>query len=78
MRLVLGRTVKLLALGILLGVPATLSVTWVSAASIFAVSGTDPLTCFAAVGLVVLVALAASLTPAWRAARLDFVAALRE
>lgn len=75
--LVMGQGFRLVAAGILAGLGVALAATRLLDAFLFGVSATDPLI-FAGVALVlVLVALAASSVPAWRAARVDPMSALR-
>ncbi len=78
LRLVLGRTFRVVAKGVVLTVPLTFSAIWLFAAQVFGVTETDPMTCVWAVGLVAAAALVASAVPAWRATRVDPTIALRE
>lgn len=75
--MVLGRGMKLTALGIVIGILAALGLTRVMRGLLFQISPTDPLT-FAAVSLLLGgVALLACLIPARRASRVDPMVALR-
>jgi ABC-type antimicrobial peptide transport system permease subunit len=74
----LMRTLKLCALGILLGVAATLAAGKVLSAVLYDISPRDPLTYGLGLCLMVGVALAALWTPAMRAIRIDPTRALRE
>jgi predicted permease len=76
-RMVLGQTLRLAAAGIVVGLLLALGVTRLIASMLYRTTPADPLT-FAAVSAVfVVVALAAGYLPAWRATRVDPVAALR-
>ncbi len=77
-RLVLGEVGRLVLAGVCLGVAAALGIGRLVTAFLYGVSATDPVTIITTTGVVVLVGLAAGAIPAWRAARLDPVAALRE
>jgi ABC-type antimicrobial peptide transport system permease subunit len=75
--LVLKGALRLLAFGILLGVPvAWAGARWIGS-MLFGLRGTDALTASIAAGLMAATALSAALLPAWRAARVDPLAALR-
>jgi predicted permease len=78
LQLVLGRTFRLVAKGVILTVPLTFCAIWLFAAQLFGVTDTDPMTCAWAVGLVVAAAVIASVVPAWRATRIDPTVALRQ
>jgi ABC-type antimicrobial peptide transport system permease subunit len=75
--LVLKGALRLLALGIALGVPAAWAGTHWIGSMLFGLRGTDPATTAIAAGLLAATALAAALVPAVRAARIDPLAALR-
>jgi len=77
MTLVVGRGLRLVAIGVAVGLGAAVASTRVMAALLFEVTPTDPLTFATTAGLIALVALAACLVPAWRAARVDPIVALR-
>jgi len=75
--LVLGEGLRRTAAGIAVGlVAALLAARWLRSL-LFGVGATDPATYAGVVGLLLAVTLAACLLPAWRAARLDPVRALR-
>jgi putative ABC transport system permease protein len=75
--LVLGKGFALVGLGLVLGVIGALAATRLVRTFLFEVTATDPTT-FVGVGIFfAVVALVACLVPAWRAWRLDPVAALR-
>jgi putative ABC transport system permease protein len=77
LRLVLGRGVALAAAGIGVGLFAAVALTRLLESQLYGVEPTDPLT-FAAVTLLLLgVAALATLLPAWRAARVDPIIAMR-
>ena len=75
--LVLGRSMRLIGIGLGVGLVASLALTRYMQSMLYGVKATDPLTyavvCVALAGA----ALAASYIPAWRASRVDPVTALR-
>jgi putative ABC transport system permease protein len=76
-RLVLGEGVVLAVIGLVFGLAGAFALTRLLAILLFGVSPTDPVT-FVAVSLfLMLIAVAASAVPAWRATRIDPVVALR-
>jgi putative ABC transport system permease protein len=77
LRMVLWKGLRLISVGILIGVLASLGLTRFLASQISGVSATDPLTFFAVVTLFFAVGLIASLLPARRAADIDPLVALR-
>jgi predicted permease len=77
MRLVLGQGAKMVLLGVIIGIAASLGLTRLMANQLFGVTSHDPLT-FAAVALLLtVVALLACYVPARRAVRVDPLIALR-
>jgi putative ABC transport system permease protein len=77
LKLVLGRGMALVVVGLVTGAAGAFAATRVLRTMLFHVSATDPIT-FVGVSLVLLlVALAACLVPAWRATRVDPVVAFR-
>ncbi|MFW6079265.1 MAG: ABC transporter permease [Gemmatimonadota bacterium] len=74
---VLGRGVRLAALGLGAGLVIALALSRYLASLLFGVTPTDPVTVIGAAAVVVLVTLAASLLPARRATRVDPMVALR-
>jgi len=73
----LGRGLRLGAIGAALGIGGSYAVTRLLASVLYGVSATDPASFATASALVLGSALAATLIPAWRAARTDPMAALR-
>lgn len=76
-RLVLGEALRLTTLGVAIGVVLAIALGRLIAALLFATSARDPLVIAIAAGMLVAVGTAASLVPAWRAARIDPMNALR-
>jgi len=77
-RLVLGEVVRMVVVGVLVGVAAALASTRLVRSLLYGLSASDPATMLASALILAAVAGAAAALPAWRAARLDPVAALRE
>ena len=77
MRLVLGRGLILVTLGLCAGIAAALSVTHLLANLLFSVSPVDPATFIGVPLLLGVMAIAASYIPAFRATRIDPAIALR-
>ena len=77
MRLVLGESARLAAIGGLLGIFATLSVSRLVRSLVFDIAPTDPTVMLFAVAVLIAAALAAALAPARRAAGVDPIVALR-
>jgi ABC-type antimicrobial peptide transport system permease subunit len=77
LRLVLGQGMKLTASGMAAGVGAALVLTRLLTSFLFGVTSSDPLTFAAVAVLLAAVAFAACCLPAWRAAAVDPIAALR-
>lgn len=75
--MVLWKALRLIVVGILVGVLASLGLTRLLASQIQGVSSADPLTFFAVVILFLIVGVLAALLPARRAASIDPLAALR-
>jgi putative ABC transport system permease protein len=76
--LVLLDSAKQAALGMVLGLFGTVAANHTLASQLYGVKATDPATYAAVVVLLSLLALGASLPPAWRATRVDPVVALRQ
>jgi putative ABC transport system permease protein len=77
-RMVLGEVARLLVTGTVVGVAIAAVSTRLLASFLFGLTPTDPFTLAASVAALATVALAAGAIPAWRAARVDPVEALRE
>jgi predicted permease len=75
--MILKESFLLLAIGIALGIPATLAATRTIQSQLFGLSPTDPLTFIAATLIISLVTLIAAWFPAHRATKVDPVIALR-
>ena len=77
LRMVLAHGLRLVAVGVVLGLAGALALTRFLAGQLYGVRPTDPLTFVAVTALLALVALAATWLPARRAARVDPMVALR-
>ena len=77
LRLTLCQGMGLVIVGTILGVAAALALTRLLQSLLYEVSAADPLAFVAATSLLILAALVACCVPAWRAARIDPMAALR-
>jgi ABC-type antimicrobial peptide transport system permease subunit len=77
LRMVLGAGAKMTALGLIIGLLASLALTRLMATLLFGISATDPFTFLAVAVLLSAVALFACYIPARRATRVDPVVALR-
>jgi putative ABC transport system permease protein len=76
-RLIIGAGIRLVLVGVAIGVPSALALTRLIGGMLPGVSSTDPVTYIAVVGMLVISALLASYLPARRATRVDPIVALR-
>jgi len=76
-RMVLGEVGRLVVMGVALGVLLSLALTRLMATFLFGVGPNDPATLVLAALTLAAVAISAAMLPAWRAARLDPMVALR-
>jgi ABC-type antimicrobial peptide transport system permease subunit len=76
-RMVLVSGAKLVVVGCAIGLAGAFAASRLVRSLLFGVSAFDPWVMAGAVSLLLLLALAASLVPAWRAASVDFMQALR-
>ena len=77
LRMVLGSGLRLAVMGIALGVLLSMWLTRAIAADLFGITPTDPTTLAAAGVLLLVTVMLATFVPAWRATRIDPIAALR-
>ena len=77
-RMVMGEVGRIVCLGVAIGILLTLSLTRLVSAFLYGVRPFDPATMGLSAAVLAAVAIAAAMLPAWRAARLDPVTALRE
>jgi putative ABC transport system permease protein len=78
LRLVLGEGLMLAGIGVAIGLAAAVAASRLLASLLFEVKPTDPATYLAVAAVLGVVALAACYVPAWRAARVDPLVALRQ
>ena len=78
LRMVLFEVTRLLAFGVVAGVVAALASGRLVTSFLYGLSSSDPRTLGLTIAAILAVGLAAGVVPAWRAARLDPMAALRE
>jgi predicted permease len=78
LRLLLGRSVRLVAAGAAMGIAGGLSAGRLLESRLHGIAPSDPWSLVLATTMLVAVALASSFVPVWRAARLDPAVALRE
>jgi putative ABC transport system permease protein len=77
-RLVLGEVTRMVVVGVVLGLGAAIMSTRLVQAFLYGITPSDPWTLAGAAAILAAVGLAAGTLPAWRAARVDPIAALRE
>jgi ABC-type antimicrobial peptide transport system permease subunit len=77
-RMVMGEVGRIVVVGEVIGLLLTLSGARMVSAFLYGVKPTDPVTMVLSAVVLAAVAICAAMLPAWRAARLDPVAALRE
>jgi macrolide transport system ATP-binding/permease protein len=77
LRMILKESLMLALAGIVIGAPATIAITRLISSRLFGVSAADPLTIAVASLLMIAVAALAAFLPAYRAARVDPMVALR-
>jgi ABC-type antimicrobial peptide transport system permease subunit len=78
LNLVLGRGLKLAAVGVVVGLVGVFAATKLTESMVYGVSPTDPVTMVGGTVFLVALGLAGSLVPALRATRVDPILALRE
>ena len=78
LRLVMGQGSRMTITGVVLGVAGALALTRILESMLFGVNAADKVTFAGAALLLVAVAIVACVIPAWRAARIDPIAALRQ
>ena len=76
--MVLGEVALLVAIGLVIGAAASLASTKLVATFLYSMQPTEPRVYVLAAAVLSAVALGAGLVPAWRAARVDPIEALRE
>jgi putative ABC transport system permease protein len=76
-RLILGQGMRPVLAGLAAGLLASLAATRALASLLYGVSAFDPPTLVAVSGLLLIISVLASAVPAWRAARVDPMSALR-
>lgn len=78
LRLVIGQSSQLVVIGIIAGLVGAAALTRVVSSLLYNTNSFDPATFLAVPSLLAMVALAATVIPAWRATRVDPMVALRE
>jgi ABC-type antimicrobial peptide transport system permease subunit len=76
LKMILGQGLRLTAIGVVLGTSTAAVLTRLMKGLLFQVSATDPATFLAITGIFLIVGMAASFAPAWRATRIDPAEAL--
>jgi len=77
LRMIVGDALRLVSIGLAIGLAAAFMLSRYLDSLLFGVESADPFTFLATAGLLLIVALVASAVPAWNAARLDPLNALR-
>jgi predicted permease len=75
--MVMREVLMLVAIGVIVGVPASIGLAKLAQSQLFGLSGHDPLTVVLAAIFLAIVACGAGYVPAWRASKLDPITALR-
>jgi ABC-type antimicrobial peptide transport system permease subunit len=78
LQLVVERGLRVVGIGLLIGIVAALALSQLISSILYKVSATDPLSIITGVLVLALVALIACVLPALRATRIDPITALRE
>ncbi len=78
LRMMIGEVSVVVLAGIGIGMVAALAATRLVASFLFGLTASDPMTWIASAGILLAVSVVAVAAPAWRAARMDPMAALRE
>jgi ABC-type antimicrobial peptide transport system permease subunit len=76
-RLVLNESMRLVLFGVIVGIPGAVAFTKAASSMLFGLSPVDPASLALAAFVLAITGIAASAAPAWRAAHLDPVSALR-
>jgi ABC-type antimicrobial peptide transport system permease subunit len=76
-RLVLNESMRLVLFGVIVGIPGAVAFTKAASSMLFGLSPVDPASLALAAFVLATTGIAASAAPAWRAAHLDPVSALR-
>jgi len=77
LRLILGQGVRMMLIGVAIGIATALGMTQLMASELFGVTAHDPLTFLGVAAVLMLVAVAACYIPARRVTRVDPITALR-
>jgi len=77
LRMIIGRGALLVAIGIVLGLTGAMALTRFVESMLYGISPTDPSTLLSMTGILLFMAILASLIPAWRATRIDPLWAIR-
>jgi len=77
-RMVLGDSLRIVLIGILIGVPLAIGASRLLRNQLYGISATNPSAFAVALGVLVVSAIAAALVPAWRASRVEPLLALRQ